>query len=362
MDGIGARRYHSPMRLTVAALTAAALAALPARARAQATPQTSRLLFSVEPNDPAAPAPAAAVRLDYSAAEGCPAEKELREIVAARMGHDPFAPSTAPAPFLLRTAVVRQGDSFVATVELRDASGRVLWSRPPLAEADCRRLVAVIGGVTVTIAIDTASAQAPAAPQPLPEVVPPLPVGSPPVAAPPSTSIPMPTIRLGVRAGAALGVGPAPTAAISADLGAGWKFFSIAVEGRADVPVTGDVSMGVSARTSVVAASLVPCGHYGYLVGCGLVSFGVLRAEGVNVVQPASDSGLYAAAGLRAGLEWPIVAAVALRLSADALVNLHPLAAQVDFQMGRADVWRSSAFATVLGGGVVVRFGGAGRL
>ncbi len=161
-----------------------------------------------------------------------------------------------------------------------------------------------------------------------------------------------------MRAAAGGGGQRLPTAAISVDLGAGWTSFSIGVEGRADVPATGDVSMGVSARTSVLAASLLPCGHYRWFVGCGVVSVGLLRAEGADVLHPAQDSGIYAAAGVRAGLEWPVVPAFALRLSADALVNLHPLAAQVDFESGRAQVWRSGPFAAMIGGGAVARFGG----
>jgi hypothetical protein len=327
----------------------------PAAAHAQDTP--GRPLFGVQKDDPAAPA--VAVSLDYAAVEGCPTEKELRDIVASRMGYDPFTLPTAPAPLSLRIAIVRQGGGFAGALELRDTSGRVLWARPPLAETDCHRLAGVIGGVTVTIAIDTASSQTAAAPLPPPEpapLAPPLP--QPPAEPPPSTPVPRPVVPLGVRAAAAVGVGPAPTAAISADLGAGWPFFSIAVEGRADVPTTGGVSMGVSAWTSVLAASLVPCGHYRWFVGCAVLSAGVLQAKGADVLQPAQDSGIYAAAGVRAGLEWPVVPAFALRLSADALVNLHPLAAQVAFENGRAEVWRSGPFAAMIGGGAVARFGG----
>ncbi len=342
------------MRATPCALIVLALAmGVAARAHAQTAPHR---LFAVQKDDPAHPG--VAVHLDYSAAEGCPAENELHDIVAARMGYDPFTPPGVAAPYALRIAIDRRGASFIGAVELRDTAGRVLWSRPPLAESDCRRLAGVIGGLTVTIAIDTASSQATAAPPPPIEQAPMAPAAPAPIAPPSSSSIPRPAFRLGVRAAGAFGVGPAPTAAITADIGAGWRLFSIAVEGRADVPATGSVSMGVSARTSVLAASLVPCGHYRWFVGCALVSVGVLRAEGVNVLHAAQDSGAYVAAGVRAGLEWPIVPAFALRASADVLMNLHPLATQVDFQAGREEVWRSGPFAAMLGGGVVARFGG----
>ncbi len=342
------------MRATACALLAfATVAGTPVQAHAQATPHR---LFATQKDDPAHPG--VAVHLDYSAAQGCPSENELHDIVAARMGYDPFTSPGVAAPYALRIAISRRGPSFVGAVELRDRSGRVLWSRPPLAESDCRRLAGVIGGLTVTIAIDTASSQATAAPPPPIEQAPMAPAAPVPLEPPPSSSIPRPAFRLGVRAAGAFGVGPAPTAAITADIGSGWRLFSIAVEGRADVPATGSVSMGVSARTSVLAASLVPCGHYRLFAGCALVSVGVLHAEGVNVLHPAQDAGVYAAAGVRAGIEWPIVPAFALRASADVLVNLHPLATQVAFQAGREEVWRSGPFAAMLGGGVVARFGG----
>jgi hypothetical protein len=359
------------MRSALLAPLAALLALAAAPALAQQAPPASARSHRPFGADADAAAPGVAVRLAYTPADGCPSEKELRDIVAARMGRDPFTPAGAAVPvaFLLRADIARQPGGFVATVELRDPGGRVLWSRPPLAEADCGRLVSVIGGLTVTIAIDSAAtaaaAAAPAPPPPLP--VPPSPSPAPSPLPPPVAS--WPSVRFGVRAAAAIGVGPAPAASLSADLGLGWQFFSIAVEGRADLPATGDGSMGSRLRTAVLAASLVPCGHYGWFFGCGVASAGVLRADGFNLLQagqvvlgrPAADSGIYVAAGIRAGLEWPIVPAFALVLSGDLLLNAHPLGVRTNFppSVGREEVWRSSPFAALIGGGLVVRFGRA---
>ena len=41
----------------------------------------------------------------------------------------------------MRIAIVRRSGGFVATLDLREAGGRVLWSRPPLVESDCRRRI-----------------------------------------------------------------------------------------------------------------------------------------------------------------------------------------------------------------------------
>jgi hypothetical protein len=308
----------------------------------------------------AQPAP---VRLDYAAPDGCPAEPELRSIVAARMGADPF--TTGPAAQTVRVIVERRPGGFAGSVELRDPAGRLVWSRPPLMDADCRRLVEVLGGVSIPAAIDGPAASAPpAVPAPLavptmPPVAPPSPAPSP--VEPPSTR---PAFRLGARGGLALGLTPTPTAHIAVDVGVGWPSFSLALEGGAALPMQGDADAGVRLRTSIVSGSLVPCGHYKWFVGCGLISVGALRAEAVNATTPATSTGIFLAAGARAGLEWPIVPAFALRLSADALVNLHPLGAQAlkgptPAQATLVEAWRSGPFAGVLGAGFVARFGGS---
>ena len=355
---------HRTVLLSVAACL---LGAAPASAQ---QPPPASPVFRAAPQAPPVPAPSrptsVVVRVDYSragTAEACPDERELRNVVAARMGYDPFAQPGGFAPPLLRVRVERGGGGFVASFQLLDPAGKVLWSRPPLADPDCAHLVHVIGEVTIPVAIDVAASAATLPTAPLPPAPVPPPALPPPLAptvdraAPPRGSA-GPTVRLGARGGVAIGVGPAVTAALSADVGVGWEHFSINLEGRADVPAAGDVDMGVRLRTSVLSGSLVPCGHYRWFVGCGLLSLGVLRAEGVNVLHPAEDSTFYAAAGVRAGLEWPVVPAFALRVSGDVLVNLHPAAAQVELQPGLMEVWRSGPFAGVVGAGVLARFGG----
>ena len=76
------------------------------------------------------------------------------------MGYDPFAAATGYAPPLLRVRVERAGSGFVAWFQLVDPSGKVLWSRPPLADPDCGHLVHVIGEVTIPVAIDVAASSA----------------------------------------------------------------------------------------------------------------------------------------------------------------------------------------------------------
>ncbi len=133
----------------------------------------------------------------------------------------------------------------------------------------------------------------------------------------------------------------------------GWEHFSVALEGRADVPVTGSVDLNGKLRTSILAASLVPCGHYRWFAGCVLISAGALQGELVSPMHTPPDFHPYTAMGARGGLEWSFGSILALRVSADVLARVNPV--QEQFQ-GRP-TWASSPVAFLGGAGAVVRFG-----
>ena len=339
--------------LLIPTLTLASSAAL-----AQPTP--SGRLFDVSPDAPAK-APGAgrvAVRLEYTlaagAAEACPGEPELRGAVAAVIGYDPFQPS---AHALVRASVTKRGGAFAAVMEHRDATGRILWSRPALIDPDCRKLVGamglLIGGEIDPARAGTAAPQTIQAPAPAPIFV--TPAAAPAANPPPPTPSRRPDLRLGARAGVTLGALPAPAAMIAIDGGVRWEHFSLSVEGRADLPVTAVVDSNAKLRASVLAGSLVPCGHLRWFVGCAVISVGALRLEGVDLAGASSGAAVYLAAGLRAGLEWPIprLPVIALRLSADVLATMHPIrAARAD----EREVWRTPPFAGVLAAGLGARF------
>ena len=327
---------------------------------ALAQPAPAGRLFDVAPEAPAPtppiPGPArVTARLEYTrgpGAEACPDEPGLRGAVAAVMGYDPFAPDAGP---LVRVWFARRGAAFVAVMDHRDAAGRSGWSRKPLADGDCQRLASVTALLIVS-AIDPARAAAAPAPPAPPTlvIVPPVEQAPPRDEVPPAVST-RPRVRLGARAGVAIGTLPAPAATIAADVGARWEHFSISAEGRADLPVTTTAEAGVRLRASALAGSIVPCGHYRWFAGCAVVSVGALQAEGVEMPRAAGGSGVYAAAGLRAGFEWPIpkVEILTLRLSAEALATLHPIV------LARADgseAWRTPPFAGLFGGGLVMVF------
>ncbi len=288
----------------------------------------------------------AAVRLLYNAPSSCPAERELRATLAARLGYDPI---DRDAPGLVRVELAREGRAFVARLVREDARGRVVWSHQH-TDPDCH--MAVQGAaLSIVIAIekaplregDVARAPSDQAPPPL-SLAPIAPVV-------PSAMVTRPSIRIGARGALAMGALPALTAALTVDAGVGWEYASIALEGRADVPVTGNVDEGRRIHTSLFAGSLVPCGHYKWFVGCGLVTLGALRVEGRDISRPQADTGIYFGAGVRVGVEWAVIPALALRLTGDVLVTVHPMNALVNDR----EVWRTPPFTGAVGGGLVLR-------
>lgn len=346
------------------------LVAAPARADGPAPGR----LFGVAPDTAATPVPVVGpprvgIHLEYTrgagTAEACPDERGMRGAIAARLGYDPV--SSAPGSLsILRVSVSRQGGGFVVLAEKRDPAGRVEWARPALVDGDCRHLIEVLG-LSIAIAIDPGAlgSAAGVAPVPVEEPPPPVPPLPPTVApVPPSLSTARPAFRLGLRAGLAVATGPAPAATLAADVGVRGEAWSVSLEGRVDLPVTADVDQGVRLRTSVLAGALVPCGHWRWFVGCGVVAVGSLRLEGLyldpstpgGVVEPRTGYGVYAAAGLRAGLEWPVpsLRQLALRLSGDALFTIHPV---TGFRMTpEAAAWVTPPFAGLFGAGVVMAF------
>jgi hypothetical protein len=371
---VSARRHAARAFATHAAWLPIVPALLVVAAPAFADDPAPRRLFDAAPDTSTPPAAAArpprvALRLEYTrgagAAEACPDERGVRGAMAARLGYDPVSAAPGALP-TVRISVTRQAGGFVAVAEKRDPGGRVEWTRPALVDGDCRHLIDVLG-LSIAIAIDPgALGPGPSAAilsmEPAPPASPPAsPIATP--AAPP-LSTPRPAFRFGLRAGLAVATAPAPAATLAADVGVRGEAWSVSLEGRADLPVTADVDQGVRLRTSVLAGALVPCGHWRWFVGCGVVAVGSLRLEAVHAdpttaldrTTPHAASSVYAAAGARVGLEWPIpsLTRLALRLSGEALVTLHPV--QGFRTSPEASAWVTPPFAGVFGAGAVMHF------
>ena len=102
-----------------------------------------------------------------------------------------------------------------------------------------------------------------------------------------------------------------------------WRFLSLDIEGRADLPATG-AGQGTPAgvRSWLVAGAVVPCAHLGAPFGCLVLSGGSLGATSVGTDAPREDHAPWWAAGLRVGAEFELSARSSLRAYAEVLDTL----------------------------------------
>jgi len=288
----------------------------PARSLAFATCAAGILASATAAASPSA-------RLVYArgpGAESCPDEAALRKAVAARVGYDPFFPwapvtmtvEVTGAPGHLRARVIYVDEGAI------EKGAQTLES----AGATCDDLVGSIA-LTVSVALDAMPPPAPPEPEPsapLPAAPAPAPVVAPPTAAPvekrdarlattPPRGKPMPAVGLWVAPGGRASAGMWPAAAVGlevlVELRRGW--LGLGVVGRYELPAT--IGVGGTSQASIdkLTGSLAPCAHFGWLVTCGLATFGGTRAQGLNVDGPRTLNAPYAAFGGRVGVDVTIL-------------------------------------------------------
>ncbi|WP_437906286.1 hypothetical protein WME95_50195 [Sorangium sp. So ce327] len=289
--------------------------------------------------------PPRGARLSYTrgpGTEGCPEEPSLRQIVASQLGGiDPFVGDGA---WHIEVIIRRKGPAFHGEIALHDRDGRAL-GRQEHSSAICGVLVEDIGLSLSAIMRPLlpprpAPGSAPTSPPPGPpprsaprDAAPPVSSDAPPEApaskppnpvAVPARPVPRPRPppdrpRLQLGAGVLLGAGVAPSVAVgfSGFAGARWERFSLSLEARGDLPIDGEPYRGWT--IAALSGSLVPCGHADWFFGCALATAGrvwhVRESTGRERALP------YAALGLRAGLQVPLSARLAVQLTGDLSIN-----------------------------------------
>ena len=291
----------------------------------------------------ALPSWGAAVSLRYEAPGElrCPDEAALRQLVAARLGVDPFL-SDAAAVVTVKVVGVGAGSPLQAEVSLESPGAPT--RRKTLTGADCTELMQSVA-VTVALVVDPVLKRAepapvvelavekPAPPEPVPTPVPePAPVG--------------PALHWSLSAGASanLGIstGVQPTLRLEGRLRV--TFWSVGLEGRFAWPVTGALSQG-ALTTSAVLGAVVPCLHWKWLAGCADLSLGALRLEGTALSSSRAASVFHASAGLRLLFSVPLSERFALGVMAEGQVPFTRASALV----GSERVWSVSAVGGGLG-------------
>jgi hypothetical protein len=339
------------------AFAAFATLALQARGAAADTSRRARLVY-----------------LRGQGTEPCPAEAELHDAVAARLGYDPFS-TWAQDTLFVELGKDPQG-GFLARVKLVDVESNVRGERELHARNECKDLVPTMA-LTISLAIDPMAGTRNGLPEDTPPSEKPVDLDAGAAHAndtndaknkdetlvPPATS-PAATDRViwGGGVGMLGALGGAPSANVGFALfGEGrYKWASLGVEGRIDVPASADVdpqrlapaTTGVRVSSWLAAGVLRVCGHLDGFFACGLGMVGSLRATGLSVSSPSETGALYGAAGLRGGYEVPLSTWLSIRgqLEGDAVLTRYAL------QIGNSEVYRYSPFAGNLGLDLVARF------
>lgn len=285
------------------------------------------------------------IALEYErgdGAEACPDAAHFEPLVRARVGRDPFV---APADLQAQVRIVRVARELVGTVDVKGSVRRELRS----ASADCDELAASLA-LALAVRIDPASFVSPP-PSPPPssqagETAPPAEGRDPAPTAEraPSEGKPLSGIS-SIGAVGVLGGGPQPTAGATIQVGVRGRILSLALEGRGDLPSEEVLASGARVRAGILAASLVPCLHHRFLLGCLLATGGVLRASGESVLEAKSESAPLFAIGARAGAEVRVAGPFFVRIHVDVLAPLTRATLRID----GAPAWRTPAFSGALG-------------
>lgn len=317
--------------------------------------------------------------LDYGRADSakrCPDARAIRERVAARLGYDPFVADASQSIRVRLTGRVDQS-GHAARIELHspqsDSPGvRTLESSDPRCDELVDALV-----FTVTVAIDPSSTlgggarevpgdarravmagllrvhdaqgaarQRQAKAADLLEEVGEQPREEPAAAEPAGFDL-----RAASGGGLAVGVAPKPAGQLRLQVELGREHWSVGLGGVTSLPVQTSVSTGTM-ETSMLLAELTPCARYGWLRGCGLLVAGSLRTTGMELQDAASNAHLYAAAGLRAGVEVPVVGPLSVRVNGEFAAAL----ARTRVLVGGEPVWRTPDLTAGVGGAVVFAF------
>lgn len=287
---------------------------------------------------------------------GCPSDRELRDAVASRLGYDPFAAAKDDEPMQIVVQVRRRGAAVAGTLE-------IMGPRPGKKEldsprGDCRELVDALA-VAIALAIDPASSTRPPPPPPPPPAPPPPPPE--PTRTPPPDRGPTPDEPAATRAVVLAGISarlfanelPSVAAGGAVHFGWRWKAFETRVEGFfTSIGSTSREGAPGSVSASVLAASVLPCGHFGVAYGCGGLTIGSMRAEGDGLAIARRASDLYATATLRLGVVVPLSSSIDLDAAIDGVVPLRRLGLELDGK----DVFRSPSVGLRVAVGPSFRF------
>lgn len=321
--------------------------------------------WAFAPGEAQAGASARLVYVRGPGAEGCPTEQEVRAAVRARLGYDPFFPW---AHETLVVEIAGAAEGFRVQLQLIDADNRLEGARGlSVRQRDCAAAVDALA-LTISLTIDPASLVGRSAAEEPSTTPATRPESSPGDASSESGAASRPTApgaaddagvgetradasrmasdvnasepsdtdastvsarvdvpvsarqEMPLEAQIGLGVegslGRAPGAALGG-LAFGslrWRLLEVDLQAGADLPATGSADIGpVRVQSWLISGAVAPCLRIGWVVGCGVATWGLLTATSVGATHPSRASAEWWALGPRAGLQLPLSSRVSLR-------------------------------------------------
>jgi hypothetical protein len=288
--------------------------------------------------------------LSYAADPECPTESSFHDLVAARLGYDPFGPSGSDR---VAVRIAKQGDKLVGRAEVAHGHAEAR-TRELAATGDRCEPLATALATTVAIALDPlrAGGPPPAAPPPAlaaPSTVvfvsekdaPPASPGAPAPAERPAPAQP-PRLSLFGAAGAVATAGVAPGPALGPEFAFAVRAGAISCEvsARAEIAM-GDVraDSGDRLEATLLTGALAPCAHLRQFAGCIFGRIGSFQGRAPDVAQPSLGTSVFAALGLRGAYALPLGGHFAVRGALEAGLPLVRTTLFID----RAPVWTAPA-------------------
>jgi hypothetical protein len=264
-----------------------------------------------EPSEP----PPSTVQLQFFRADdarSCFAESELRAVLTADLGYDPFAPASGGAPEVLQIHLARANGAYVADLELFNAQGDLAHQRLRSNDRSCTALGTAVE-VAVSVMFDRVGTSPKAGPPeedlltlaPVPHIT--LPPEPPPRRIPPH-----------FLAGALVLFVPNPTPHPAVQLAARWPSWSLELEAGREFYE--DIGSGILARRTLLTLS--PCFWTGSASGlgfCPVLTGGVREFSAAN---GATGSVAVLFTGIRLAVSAPLGGPFSLRLQAGAALPL----------------------------------------
>jgi hypothetical protein len=274
-------------------------------------------------------------------AERCPDDEALRRAVSARLGYDPFREG---APRVIEARIGGEDSGLVGLLEVTEGGAPRGKRQLRSPGTDCVELSGALE-LSIAIAID------PLASRPrLPLTTEPEPSGPVPVEAPLPPRV-GPDGFAAAGFGGSVGAAPGPTAGVELAAGARWPWWSLSLEGRADLGASLPVGQG-AVSGGLLFATLAPCGHFSRFGGCLLIAGGGFRAASSGLADSRQETAPFAALGARFLAELRIADRLTVVPHADLLAPL----VRTSLWVGTEPVWRLPLLSVAVGARLSVRF------